>query len=199
MLELDARHSTCQDFPNSGSIQVLVDPSCHIPVLNMMPLLPDELLQSLHDLVPCRELQCQHLLTLLSGPSPSPLVIYGGEATGKTLTIAAVLKAIQIPCALLPSQECITTRHLLERAVFAVKKGLGDGAEEDAGDAGNGRCESISATVVRLQQLLEGRGQFLLVFDGIDRQREAVPTLLPALARLGEWASAPSLLPQDAR
>jgi origin recognition complex subunit 5 len=27
----------------------------------------------------------------------------------------------------------------------------------------------------------------VLVFDGIDQQREAPPTLLPALARLGEF------------
>jgi hypothetical protein len=36
----------------------------------------------------------------------------------------------------------------------------------------------------------EGRkGRFVLVFDGIDQQRDAPPTLLPALARLGEIVS----------
>lgn len=49
-----------------------------------------------------------------------------------------------------------------------------------------GRSESISAFVVELQHLLQGKEKFILVFDGIDRQREAAPTLLPAIARLGE-------------
>jgi origin recognition complex subunit 5 len=40
--------------------------------------------------------------------------------------------------------------------------------------------------VVELQSLLEGRGKFILAFDGIDGQREAATTLLPAIARLGE-------------
>ena len=50
----------------------------------------------------------------------------------------------------------------------------------------DGRCESISAFHVELQTLLAGKAKFILVFDGIDRQRETVPTLLPAIARLGE-------------
>ena len=46
----------------------------------------------------------------------------------------------------------------------------------------------MSAFVVELERLLEGRGgkKFVLVFKGIDRQREAAPTLLPAIVRLGE-------------
>jgi hypothetical protein len=48
--------------------------------------------------------------------------------------------------------------------------------------------------VVELGKLLEswtiaeegGKRRFVLVFDGIDHQRDAPPTLLPALARLGE-------------
>jgi origin recognition complex subunit 5 len=40
---------------------------------------------------------------------------------------------------------------------------------------------------VNLQGILEGHGdKFVLVFDGIDAQREAPPTLIPALARFGE-------------
>lgn len=33
------------------------------------------------------------------------------------------------------------------------------------------------------------KGKFVLVFDGIDKQRETPPTLLPALARVGEIVS----------
>ena len=50
-----------------------------------------------------------------------------------------------------------------------------------------GRCENISALVSHLQSMLRSHDKFVLVLDGIDQQREAPPTLLPALARLGEF------------
>jgi origin recognition complex subunit 5 len=40
---------------------------------------------------------------------------------------------------------------------------------------------------VHLQGLLKSEEKFVLVLDGVDKQREAPPTLLPALARLGEF------------
>lgn len=39
--------------------------------------------------------------------------------------------------------------------------------------------------------MLEGQQRFILVFDGIDKQREASPMLLAALARFGEIVSLP--------
>lgn len=109
------------------------------------------------------------------------LVLHGTEATGKSLTISALLSAIDTPSAIIRSKECVTTRHLLERTLTEVQEALGDNAPPV-----DGRCESISAFVVQLQRLLEDQKKFILVFDNIDRQREAAPTLLPALARLGE-------------
>ncbi len=149
-------------------------------------MLPDEILLSLDRQLPCRELQLRRLGSLAGDFSPPILVLHGVAATGKSLTIRSILEAIDTPSAIVRSQECITTRHLLERTATLVKDSLeaSDGVEE--GGSGIGRCESISAFVVELQQLLEGKGQFILVFDGIDRQREAAPTLLPALARLSE-------------
>jgi len=61
------------------------------------------------------------------------------------------------------------------------------------------RTENLSALLVHLQRLLShGSGssfsgptsKFVLVFDGIDKQRDAPHTLIPALARLSEIASA---------
>ena len=169
----------------------------------MASMLPEELSLSLLDQIPCRALQIRQLLALLSVrlpislvntrwpsqptfPSPSSILLHGVEATGKSLTIKTVLNAIDAPSAIVRSQECITTRHLLERTVTVVKEALvAHGLSEEANGL-DGRCESISAFVVELQRILEGREKFILVFDGIDRQREAAPTLLPAIARLGE-------------
>lgn len=53
----------------------------------------------------------------------------------------------------------------------------------------DGRCESLSSLSVILSRLLAHTKKFVLVFDGVDKQREAPPTLLPALARLGEIVS----------
>lgn len=151
-------------------------------------MLPDELLSSLDGLISCREAQTRQLVTLLDSrfPNPSTLVIHGLHATGKSLTLGAALKSIDAPSAIVHSRECITTRHLLERAISDSKAALSKQHQLDLDRGFDGRCESISAFVVQLQLLLEGRGKFVLVFDGIDRQREALPTLLPAIARLGE-------------
>ena len=69
--------------------------------------------------------------------------------------------------------------------MLAVKEAV----EKDGTVAFNdidGRCESLSSLAMTLQRLLEHTQKFVLVFDGIDKQREAPSTLLPALARLGD-------------
>ncbi|KAI4241838.1 MAG: hypothetical protein L6R42_011181 [Xanthoria sp. 1 TBL-2021] len=149
----------------------------------MATQLPDELLSSLNESIKCRELQHQQTACLLTSDlfSPPNLVLHGTEATGKSLTINALLSAIETPSAIIRSKECITTRHLLERTITGVQEALGDIAPSV-----DGRCESISTFAVQLQRLLKDQKKFILVFDNIDRQREAAPTLLPALARLGE-------------
>lgn len=50
------------------------------------------------------------------------------------------------------------------------------------------RCDHVSLLAVVLGDILAKAGceKFVLVLDGVDRQREAGQTLLPALARLGE-------------
>jgi hypothetical protein len=97
------------------------------------------------------------------------------------------------------SAECIGGRHLLEQTVGTVAKAL-----EWKGNVG--RCENLAQLVVELGRLLEtwtdteqNKGRRLaLVFDGIDNQRDAPPTLLPALARLGEVVSCGRKMPPRA-
>ncbi len=143
----------------------------------------------------CEYLQLQWLASSnprkLEYPSPATLCVHGVEATGKSLAITTVLDALKLPSAVVRSPECITTRHLLERTISAVRAALENYGMSGESQTVDGRCDSISAFVVNLQRLLEGAARFVLVFDGIDRQREAAPTLLPALARLGEIVSPP--------
>jgi origin recognition complex subunit 5 len=135
------------------------------------------------------------------------LVLYGLEATGKTAITKALLDALssqptsksvnghaefsedELRYAIVKSAECVSGRHLLEQTVGAVAK-----AVDWSGNVG--RCENLAQLVVEIGRLLEGwtqlnttgrvKQRFVLVFDGIDRQRDATPTLLPSLAKLGE-------------
>lgn len=169
-------------------------------------MLPEELLlTTLSEQFPCRELQIRQLAALYNVrlspiafsqalisqqpllPSPSALVVHGLDATGKSSIVRGVLETRKIPYAIVNSRECITGRHLLERTLAACLDAVEEADPDTPLDKSPyARCENISALFVHLQQLLEGRDQFVLVFDSIDKQREAPPTLLPALARLGE-------------
>lgn len=89
--------------------------------------------------------------------------------------------------AVIKSAECIGGRHLFEQTISTVSKVIG--RSENVG-----RCENLAQLAVELSKLVENwtaseqdsRQRLVLVFDGTDRQRDAPPTLLPALARLVE-------------
>ncbi len=94
------------------------------------------------------------------------------------------------------SAECITGRHLLETIVGAIAHAVGWKRNVH-------RCENLAQLAVEVGRLLDdsshklelvgqidhAKDKFVLVLDGIDRQRDAPPTLLPALARMGEVVS----------
>ncbi|KAL7624524.1 hypothetical protein AAE478_006089 [Parahypoxylon ruwenzoriense] len=168
--------------------------------------LPDDLLATLVETFPCRDAQIRALATLLY-PRAAPcrnLIIHGTEATGKSAVAARLLELLRdkppspddgggddsggrnlLNYAIVKSVECVTGRHLFERTVGSVA----DALQWEGGAIG--RCETIAALTVELTRMLkyverEAGWRFVLVFDGIDRQREAPPTLLPALARLSE-------------
>ncbi|KAF2016736.1 hypothetical protein BU24DRAFT_462854 [Aaosphaeria arxii CBS 175.79] len=151
-------------------------------------MLPDELLELLNREYPCREEQMHQLSSLFQPGLPSPplLVAHGLTATGKTSIIRQFFQLSKIPHAIITSRECITGRHLLERTTFASLDALDEFNDERIDRRPYARTENLNSLIVHLQKMLDGRGQFVLVFDGIDKQREAPPTLLPALARFSE-------------
>ncbi|KAI1004331.1 hypothetical protein K3495_g3881 [Podosphaera aphanis] len=153
---------------------------------------------------PCREQQIETLATLVSiyaAPSRN-IVLHGLEATGKTAITNAVLEQISthdprgiagsnskssICYAVIKSAECIEARHLFEHTIDLTAKALG--VKRIQGSIGN-----LSELVVELQRLLEQwiagesrKRRFVLVFDNIDKQRDAPSTLVPALMRIGEF------------
>ncbi|KAL2821745.1 hypothetical protein BDW59DRAFT_174097 [Aspergillus cavernicola] len=122
-------------------------------------------------------------------PLPSTVVVHGISATCKSTIVSNVLTALEVPHAIVRSPECVTGRHLLTKILWGILDALGRRDEWE--QFGKGRCEHVSSLAVLLGECLAsntGRAieKFVLVLDGIDKQREAPPTLLSALARLGE-------------
>lgn len=94
-----------------------------------------------------------------------------------------------VKSAIVNSIECITARHLFESVVGKV-------ADAIQWETRPSRCETVSQLTVELSKMLKytprpATFRFVLVFDGVDRQRDAPATLLPALARLAEIVSLP--------
>ncbi len=124
--------------------------------------------------------------------------MHGTTATGKSAVVEALLRGLSedeglgLRYATVNSGECITPRHLFETTVARVAEAL-------TWERPTGRCETVSQLEVELARMVDDSpGRFVLVLDGVDRQREAPPMLLPALARLSEVVRAvmpPSLPP----
>ncbi|KAF8476950.1 origin recognition complex subunit 5 C-terminus-domain-containing protein [Kalaharituber pfeilii] len=152
----------------------------------------EALVKSLNSEYPCRALQLRQLSALLHPdlPSPPSIIVYGLEATGKSLLTKALLDASDISYSWIACHECITARHLIERIASAVKEVVSerDGEELDKGVLGM-RAENVNTLSVLLGKLMSQKGpdeKHVLVLDRIDKQRESTPILLAGLARLGE-------------
>jgi origin recognition complex subunit 5 len=92
--------------------------------------------------------------------------------------------------------ECLSLRHLLSKIFVACVKATGQLQALEQYD----RVDGLNGLTVGLQKLFQNYDQKLvLVLDGIHRQRGASPTLLPALARLGDAVYASYLLLQSFR
>lgn len=105
-------------------------------------------------------------------------------AQGKADDQDADEPAFQTQYAIINSLECVTGRHLFETTLQRVADAVGL-------ESATPRCENLAQLTYELSRILKHPPQpelrhFILVFDSIDRQREAPPTLLPALARLSE-------------
>ncbi|KAK5211443.1 hypothetical protein LTR20_007754 [Exophiala xenobiotica] len=125
-------------------------------------------------------------------PSPPILVAYGLESTSKTEVIVNVLQKKGIPYTLLRSRECLTQRHLLSKIFASCVSAFEQESQIEQYD----RIDSINALLGNLRKLFERVGQrrFVVVIEGIDRLKQAGPTLLPALARLGDQIPGLSVL-----
>ncbi|THY69330.1 hypothetical protein D6C94_09631 [Aureobasidium pullulans] len=153
-----------------------------------LEMLPDEVVLSLTNQWPCRDLQIKTLSALLSPRliSPGTLVVHGPESTAKTGLLKSYLELSGLKHALIPCSECITGRHFLERTLAACVNAIEQAVNISLDGVIPSRCESLSTLTSSFERLFEGIDKFVLVLDGIDEQREAPPTLLPTLARLGQ-------------
>ena len=123
-------------------------------------------------------------------PSPPILVAYGLESFSKREVIASVLQGRGIDHAIIKGRECLSQRHLLSK-IFA---GCITSLAREATIGQYDKTESINALVGHLRKLFEsvvGVG-LVVVIEDVDDLRQLGPTLLPALARLGDlvWKTA---------
>lgn len=168
-------------------------------------------LATLTHVSPPLDIVCYARCSLPSQPDAAPCrncIVYGIEATGKTAVVASLLQrlsaspvgdenATPLHYAIINSLECVTGRHLFETTLRKV-------AQAVASDSSAPRCENLAQLTFELSKLLKhapppGMRGFVLVFDAIDRQREAPPTLLPALARLSEIVSRDAVICDQSR
>jgi origin recognition complex subunit 5 len=112
-------------------------------------------------------------------------VVHGLRGTGKSSVVEAVLKYVGTPNAIVQSRESITSRHLLEKAAFASAATCRSFLGDVSVPASQPRCESVNSLATHLERILRQVPKLILVFDGIDKQREAQPSLIPGLVRLG--------------
>ena len=129
-------------------------------------------------------------------PSPPSIVLYGLEATGKSLITRAMLKVSCLTYSWIACNESITARHLTERIAAAVMEVEADAvAQEQENGIVKMRAENVNALSVVLRMVLgtksgqeeeQEKKKHVLVLDRIDKQREATLILLAGLARLGE-------------
>lgn len=90
---------------------------------------------------------------------------------------------------------CISGRHFFESIIVAVTSALRAWNGSGDGEISSPRCETLAQLAASLgfifeePQLKDGLTHFILVLDGMDKQRDHPPTLMPALARLCETVS----------
>lgn len=176
--------------------------------------LPDEpSLAPLLGQFPGRDHQIRSLAALLhtdAAPCRN-LVIHGSETTGKSSVTTQLLarlaqgdgtddgaagsRATALVYATVNVARCISARHFFESIVVAVSSALSawDGTEDSENSPQ--RCETLAQLAASLSSIFnqprikDGLRHFVLVLDGMDKQRDAPPTLMPALGRLCETIS----------
>ena len=123
------------------------------------------------------------MLTIIQDiyPSPTTLVVYGIRGSGKLTTVSSVLEARQIQYAIIRSEECLSLRHFLSSIQRACHGSNGQLRQEDS------QVESVNALCASLERARRYEDErFVLILDGVDKQRGLHPTTLPALVRLGD-------------
>ena len=159
----------------------------------MVALLPPELLDIIQKQCPCRDAQIRQFATYYNDifPSPPILVAYGLEQSSRKEVISITLQAREINHAFIKSKECLSRRHLLSKIFAASITTLGQVGQIEQFE----KTDSINALLGNLRKLFERleAKKFVLVIEDADELRQPGPTLLPALARLGDLVCAKAL------
>lgn len=101
--------------------------------------------------------------------------------------MCAVLAESDVGSAVVRCEECLSLRHLLSKILSACATGSANEDGRETWSAQDSRSETVNAVSASLQRLFRAVDKdFVLVIDGIDKQRGSATNTLPALARLGD-------------
>ncbi|KAK5058602.1 hypothetical protein LTR84_010865 [Exophiala bonariae] len=128
-------------------------------------------------------------------PSPSILFAYGLEQASKLAVITGVLRARNLKSSVVRSKDYLSQRHLLSKIFSTCVYALGREAQIEQYD----KVDSLNVLLGNLRKLFEPvetgqKEQLVLILEDIDKLKQAGPTLLPALARLGDQIPGLSLI-----
>jgi hypothetical protein len=116
-------------------------------------------------------------------PSPPFVLAHGLEPTHRLEVIKAVLQAQQKLHAVIRCHECLSTRHSLSKILTACLTLLGI---QDQGEQYD-RLDNVNALQTSLEKMFrKHKRKVVVVLDGWEEEKGQPPTLLPALARLGD-------------
>ncbi|XP_069816078.1 origin recognition complex subunit 5 isoform X2 [Dendropsophus ebraccatus] len=151
---------------------------------------PEEKLQSLEKLTPCRESQITSLLAIFgerSHLSFSSIFIYGHTGTGKTYILQTALSTLELPHAFVNCVECFTARLLYEEILNQLYKHR---PNPDNGFTSYERCDTFNEFVRFYKKAITSQGlekeTIYIVLDKADILREMDANLLPGFLRLQE-------------
>lgn len=98
--------------------------------------------------------------------------------------IIAVLEGRSIRHGVVKCRDCLSQRHLLSKIFASCIEALNEGDNISQYE----KVDNLNALLVNLKKLMSTRleKKLVAVVDGIDKQKGAGPTLLAALARIGD-------------
>ncbi|CAH1119120.1 unnamed protein product [Phaedon cochleariae] len=152
----------------------------------------DQTLSLLHQTLPCRATQIDHLHNLFAykdEPHPETVYIQGGPSTGKSIVVTTLLEKLELKHAILNLVECYTAKILFE----TILNKLSGHRMDPKNPVPYAKCENMMDFLQHLKNysLEDDLTGSVIVLDKAEELRNMEFNLLPAFMRLKELSGIP--------